>query len=218
MSMRRVRSVGQAEAFSRASAACGFTLVEVVIALSLVSLVMLGLIGAMRTFGDSATRLEARSLTMDELRIVPPFLDRILSRAVLRGVMTANATEPVGMFRGDGSSAQWLGVMPGRHGVGGLSHMRLALEELHGERALALRVQPFIGDDVVPDWAKAEPEAVINRIQSLRLRYLPAEGGEWLETWDDPNSLPGWVSLEAVTGAGPWPMMVFRLLTTGVQS
>lgn len=195
----------------------GFTLVEVVIALSLVSLVMLGLIGAMRTFGDSATRLEARSLTMDELRIVPPFLDGIFARAVLRGMTSSTATEPVGMFKGGGDAAEWLGVMPGRHGMGGLSHMRLALVDIYNERALALSVRPFVGDDVVPDWAAAEPEVVINRVRTFRLRYLPAEGGEWLEAWDNPASLPGWVSLEVATASGPWPMMVFRLLTTGAQ-
>lgn len=197
--------------------AAGFTLFEVVIALSLMSLVMLGLIGAMRTFGESATRLEGRSLTMDELRIVPPFLDSILSRAVLRGLMSETATEPVGMFRGAADTAEWLGVMPGRHGMGGLSHMRIALEALHNEPALALRVRPFVGDDVIPDWAVAEPEVVINRVRTLRLRYLPAEGGDWLESWSDPAKLPGWVSLEVTTASGPWPMMVFRLLSPGGQ-
>lgn len=218
MSWRGVRSVQASRTRSCGCRSCGFTLVEVVIALSLVSLVMLGLIGAMRTFGDSATRLEARSLTMDELRIVPPFLDSILARASLRGMTSAAATEPVGMFRGAATSAEWLGVMPGRHGVGGMSHMRLALETLYDESALTLRVRPFVGDDEIPAWSAAEPEVVINRVEIMRLRYLPAEGGEWLETWDDPASLPGWVSLEVVTRTGPWPMMVFRVLTTGVQS
>lgn len=191
----------------------GFTLIEVVIALSLVSLVMLGLIGAMRTFGASATRLEARSISLDELRLVPAFMDSILSRAVWRSLNLVSDDGSVGSFKGGREGAQWLGVMPGRHGMGGMSHMRLTVIEMYGERVLALQVLPFVGD-AAPDWSAVEPEVVVNQLRSVRFRYLAADGGEWQLLWEDPSTLPGWVSLEVTTMSGAWPLMIFRLLSS----
>lgn len=190
----------------------GFTLVEVVISLALVSLVMLGLVGAMRTFGDSASRMESRSSAIDDLRIVPGFLEQILSRASPRARQSSDAGAPFGWFEAYPQEMAWLGIMPGRHGAGGLSHFRLGLTEQSGSAVLALQLAPFRGDGDAPDWTRVEPEVVADQVVELAFRYLSADGGEWLETWGGDEALPGWVSISIKTRNAVWPTMIFRLL------
>ena len=52
----------------------GFTLVEVMVALTLLSLVMLVLGSAIRSMGASAERIDARSASIDEMRVATTFL------------------------------------------------------------------------------------------------------------------------------------------------
>lgn len=200
------------------STARGFTLVEVVISLALVSLVMLGLVGAMRTFGDSAGRIESRSSAIDDLRMVPGFLEQILSRASPRARAGIDATAQSGWFEGHSQALSWLGVMPGRHGAGGLSHFRLGLAEQGGNAVLAVQIAPFRGDDEPPDWTRLESEVVADQVVDVAFRYLSVEGGEWRETWAGDEALPGWVDISIKTRSTVWPMMIFRLIEAPVVS
>lgn len=190
----------------------GFTLVELVISLALVSLVMLGLVGAMRTFGDSASRIESRSIVVDDLRIVPVFLDRILSQASPRARGGLDATGQASWFEGGAQELAWLSIMPGRHGAGGLSHFRLSVTEQAGETVLAIQVLPFRGDGERPDWTTVEYEVVADQLLEIAFRYLPASGGDWMETWQGDEPLPGWIMISVKTRDAVWPMMIFRLL------
>ena len=56
-------------------AARGFTLIEVLIALTLLSLLMLALTGAMRAMGQTSERVEQRIEAEDDYRIAQAFLD-----------------------------------------------------------------------------------------------------------------------------------------------
>lgn len=190
----------------------GLTLIEVVIAISLVSLIMLGLVSAMRTLGESGARLESRMHANDALRLVPPFLERAFALASARARFATEADLGGTWFSGGADHVEWLGVMPARHGAGGLSHFRLAAHEIEGSIALALQVTPFVGGRAAPDWHMAQPEVLVPRLQTLELAYLASEGGDWQRQWSDPLNIPGWVMIRLRTTDSVWPDMMFRLL------
>ena len=66
------------------NSARGFTLVEVMVALVVLSLLMLGTLSALRTFGDTQTRIKATAQQTDQVRQVSQFLRNTLRQAVLQ--------------------------------------------------------------------------------------------------------------------------------------
>ena len=188
----------------------GFTLVEVIISLILVSLLLLALVSSLRSFGDASVRVDQRALTLDELRIAPGFLERVIGSSTSRA-RTDPTAGGVTWFQGTQTELEWLGIMPARHGVGGMSHFRLSQQDWYGRPSLVLQIAPFISDDVAPDWTQFEPEAVAENVVELSFSYLPATGGEWVSEWPAQQYQPGWVGLEVVTTAGAWPLLAFRI-------
>ena len=187
-------------------------MIEVTIGLSLLALIMLGLVSALRGLGDVAGRLEGRSQMGDELRMVPAFLDDTLRHASAR--LREGRPDESGStwFVGEPDRLEWVGVMPARHGVGGLSHFRLFLEgRARGGMSLILQVAPFRGDAEAPGWSQFPAETVIESVSALEIRYRAQEGGEWLGRWEHTRVLPGWVAIAIQGPDVSWPPLVFQL-------
>lgn len=188
---------------------CGFTLVEVIISLTLVSLIMLGLIGALSTFADAGARLDRRSVLLDEFRVVPRFLEGVIgsasSRARPPGVGSAQ------WFIGASERLSWLGTMPARHGAGGLTHFMLSTEPRGRQLALVLRMAPFVDDATDPEWEDAQPEVVVDGLSAVAFAYRALDEEEWVGDWQERPGLPGWVAVSMSSSGEYWPFMVFRL-------
>lgn len=187
----------------------GFTLVEVVIALALLSLVMLGLLGAMRTLGDSGSRLDARAMRGDELRLSATFLREAIGLASPRSYQRPGDLEVRGYFLGNAQSLEWLGVMPARHGAGGISHMRL-LPAQEG-RVLVLQVVPFDPQRAEPDWSQAEEAWLVEDLEQLVIQYQALEGADWRNEWSVPSHLPGRVQIQIQAAGYAWPPLIIAV-------
>lgn len=192
----------------------GFTLVEVVVALTLLSLILLGLVGAMRSFGQTSARLEAQTLAVDDLRLVGALLQRTIARAS-RTTYQDPADQAVRTwFAGGGAALAWLGQLPARHGAGGLSHLRLSVEEQtggEGRGRLLLQMVPYAGARNPPDWGALEPRVLLDDVDALRLQYRGYGEAEWLDVWDDPRVLPRFVRIVVAVGGRSWPPIVVQL-------
>ena len=189
----------------------GFTLVEVIIALTLMSMIMLALVGAFRVFAESGGRIQSRSTALDEYVLVPAFLGRVLSSATTeaRRVESNNAAL---WFQGASAELQWLGIMPARYGMGGLSHFKLAVSKADQGGELKVQILPFVGSDQQPDWDQAESEVMVRDVVRFELAYRALSGEEWRQAWGDMPGLPGWVSVRLETVSGHWPLMIFRIM------
>ena len=64
----------------------GFTLVEVLVVISLLSLVMLAMVSALRTTAQTEERVDLRLQRADEMRVATDFLRSILGRISARKV------------------------------------------------------------------------------------------------------------------------------------
>lgn len=197
---------------SRAGRTAGFTLVEVVIALSLVSVIMLGLITAFVTFGNTAARLDRRAIASDDVRLVYGFLRASLASASPRPYLREHDGANVSAFVGGDASLAWLGLMPARHGVGGLYHMRLDLERDDGASRLVLRYRPFRADEPEPDWSDAAEHLLLDEVSALVVAYRRVGSEEWHAGWHDEQVLPGHVRIGVSLGGSQWPALVVRVL------
>lgn len=191
--------------------ASGFTLVELLIVLVLLSLLALAMGSALRTASQTEARVDARLQRMDDLRIVSGFL-----RSVLGRVSAQKTTLPVVLgsspffFTGASDFMTWVGVMPARYGAGGRYHFRLGVTE---ERVLLLQYVLWEGGGVQPDWTVAQSVGLLSGVTGLALQYQDAAGEPPASTsqWTIIDRLPDRVMISIQTVYGVWPDIVVPL-------
>lgn len=189
----------------------GFTLVEVLIALVLISLLMLLLTAAMRSMGQSETAIAERVEQVEDYRTAVNFVRDVLGEASARPIArsVANGTSPPAFFVGSPAELSWIGVMPARYGVGGRHYMRLALEN----GALVLRYAPWLDAAAFSNWGSANSVVLVPDVGQLNLSYQDPRTGQWLPAWppeDVANNLPlpSAVQLELNSTRMVWPSLV----------
>ena len=98
----------------------GFTLLELLVVMGLLSAVMLALGAALRTIAQSEDRVDRRLAQADELRVASAFMRTTLGRVSARKMAPAPASgaSPV-LFAAAPEALAWVGVMPARYGQGG---------------------------------------------------------------------------------------------------
>lgn len=184
----------------------GFTLVEVVVAISLVAAVMLGMASAMRTLGGTAERLDRRVDDAEQMRAVGSFLRttlQTLARPPTAGVQLPQRASLVGGI----GAIEWTGLFPPRYGVGGMHRFRLHVRADPAPPALLLEFAPLRpGAEALP-WNQIAPEVRLDGVSGLRLRYRDRRG-EWLDQWASENELPTLIDLTLLTDDRNWPSII----------
>ncbi|WP_068635743.1 prepilin-type N-terminal cleavage/methylation domain-containing protein [Thauera butanivorans] len=194
----------------------GFTLVEVVVALTLLSLLVLGLVSALRSFGQTSARLEAQTLANDDIRLVGGLLQRTLSRSSARLRMDSPETNANSWFQGDAYSVAWLGHLPARHGAGGLTHLKLEVSSSgmpEGGR-LMLHIARFEGDKSAPGWQAGASRILLDRVDYMHIRYQGSdESGQpaWFDDWVEQPTVPTMIQIMLVVAGRPWPPIVAQV-------
>ena len=195
----------------------GFTLVELLVVMALLSLLMLGLASAMSTVSQTQERVDARLDRMDHQRVSVAFLRSVLGQAsaIRRQAGLRKQGESELFFEGGPQGMRWLGIMPARFGMGGRTHFQLSVE---GD-ALVLRFAPWQGPDVMPDWGQSQSYVIDRGVTAFALRYQNAKLGvaHWQPQWgpekDNEKELPSAVQIELQAASGVWPMMVIAMRT-----
>lgn len=185
----------------------GFTLVEVVVAVALVSVVLLGMVSAMRTLGQSASRLDDRIAANEELRAMSSLLRASLGvmEAPIKGAGASEAQRP--KLIGSAGAIEWVGLFPARFGVGGMHRFRLYMDSGATVPALVLGFAPLSRADQEPGWDSLAPAVRIDAVRGLIIRYQDQEG-HWLDRWEIADQLPQRLSVRILTAAGAWPDVV----------
>lgn len=190
------------------SCTSGFTLLELLVALSLLSLVMLGMGSALRSLAQVESRVDSRLRHADEMRVATGFLRTVLSRVSARKAESSSPGPQAYSFAGSADHVQWLGVMPARHGVAGMHHLRLRIEQA----GLVLRYAAWHGD-TVPDWGRAESLVLVAGATELAARFEDArrEPPHWVHAWLVSDAVPQRLALSITTPLGLWPAVVVNM-------
>lgn len=192
----------------------GFTLVELLVTMTLLSILMLGMVSALRTMGQAEERVDARLAKADEFRIATGFLRTILGRVSVRK-KTAPLVQGASayMFSGAPDAVAWVGVMPARQGAGGRNFFRLAVEQLQGESVLVIRFMPWSESTEFPDWSQADSRVLVKGVTSFELSYEDARQvpSVWMGAWQRTDGVPERVRIDLQTSAGPWPLWMVAL-------
>lgn len=197
----------------------GFTLVEMLVAMSLLSLIMLGLAGAMGTMGRTETSIDNRLERMDESRTGADFLRSVLSRISAKKVQglqeqgMLERTKPPFFFSGNAEAMTWVGVMPARYGVGGRYHFRLAMGEYLGAPAVILSYTPWVDQQTQPSWGAAENYPILPHATALSFQYLNAaiDPPQWGGDWGVIDQLPQAVQVLMSSDKAALPPVVVQM-------
>lgn len=194
----------------------GFTLLELLVVMTMMSLVALAMAGAMHTMAQTEARVDERLLRADDFRVASGFLRSTLGRVSLRKL---DPPPPLGanvhMFVAEPDALTWVGVMPARHGAGGRHVFRLSVEKAGNENHLVMRFSPMLEAAAFPDWPNAESRILANDVTEFSIAYQDARQlpAQWLPSWAVPDRLPSRVKLTLQTPAGGWPDLVIPVRT-----
>lgn len=195
----------------------GFTLVELLVGLSLLSLLTLLLFGGFR-FGLRAWEVgSARLEGADAVASAQGLLRREFSEAQPVLVGTPTEATPV-LFSGAADRLTFVAPLPAHRGTGGFHVFELALRPAGGTaptNELLLRWHLYRADDTAPGFDPKDESVVLAGVDAIELSYFgpPTQGAaaQWLKLWDGRLGLPKLVRLQVVFPPGDdrrWPDLV----------
>lgn len=194
----------------------GFTLLELLIAMTLLGLVFALLTGALG-FGAAAWRTGGERLERNtSLQAVHDLLRRRIGGALaLRGPPFAE--RDFAAFRGDAETVEFAGAAPARAMPDGIFAYRLAVED----GTLVLRWAPMGWvDDAPSPPADLTPEILVQGLEALEISYFGTaereEAAGWRAGWQAEDGLPELVKLSfrfPPEDARRWPDFVIAVRT-----
>lgn len=171
----------------------GFTLLEVLLALVLMALAMVGVWGALRTGARITRGADAEIQQADRVRAVQGFLRGYLGGAQPQG-FAQKPDQPAQMFVGDTRKLSYVAPMPAQLGDGGLFVQSLQLVRNNGDDGyqLQLTYSP-LSSDTAP-MAISKPELLLDHVADGGFEYLFAAGGgkpaQWRDSWRNTSGMP----------------------------
>ena len=203
----------------------GFTLLEIMVAMVILTLIVTASFGALR-LGERSweTGLE-RSARNETLRSVSGVLERLVSQAL--PVQWKDATVSRLAFDGAPESLRFIGPAPSHNGSTGLFEYTLNL--LPGARdsrlMLYYRLHDPDRDDFAEPGSDRQQVTLVEELRSARFSFFgdPTDKGEkpgWHERWNnEAKAYPQLIriSLEASDPRDQWPELYLPLRTATLQ-
>ena len=194
----------------------GFTLIELLVVMTLLSVIMLGLVTALRNIAQTESKIDQRLERLDEIRVARTFLQQTLSRV---SSSTLDAPDAPGKtiipFAATPDILTWVGILPARPNLGGRHFFKLAMENTPTGDELVLRFAPWQPDLISPDWSQTEARTLIRGIlkMTIQTQGLPPRGHAlaqswpkgWQNGWPIPDVLPEQLRLNLIDAQGVWP-------------
>ena len=194
----------------------GFTLLELLIAMTLLAVLMGVLYGGLNTAIQSWTRGSERLEMMNTVRLTEDFLRTRLrqSRTVYRNDVASGQQQVY--FSGEAEQLIWVTPMLTHLGLGGLYVLELDWPE---RRYLRLRWFPYRpGDgleDVVIDPDHVGDTVLLEQVNEFSIRYYGTRENDqepqWYQSWDSLHQRPQLVSLQITMAGQEWPPLTVAL-------
>ena len=175
----------------RARVNTGFTLLEVLIALVLLSFILMILYGSLYTSARSWRDSEIRSQQTDDKRLVLSFIRRQLGEAM--PMLQVGEQERRVMFQGENSSLQFVSSLPAHHAGSGLYFLKFVVHQdaLWLKYTTLARDKAMFEEDI---FVEAEAISLLEDIEAIDLDYFGRDNVDaepaWHDEWDNKERLP----------------------------
>jgi general secretion pathway protein J len=190
--------------------ALGFTLVELLIAITLLGLLMVMLFGGLRFGTQATTAASSIVVRTSEIATAYGFLREALGNAQPLPVDDATP-QPRVMFDGDADHLEFVALPPGHLAPGDFHRLYVGLDDAPrsndgGRRPLMLRWNGVPRGPGASEPVAVPPSILRDRVGRVEFAYFgPGENGEpaaWQPRWQAAKSLPDLVRIRITFGDG----------------
>jgi general secretion pathway protein J len=193
----------------------GFTLLEIMLVLSLLGVLLTLVGGAMLGANRAMLKAQHYTTSLDEMRAAQRFLRSSIGQALPLD-SSEDDSESSGFFVGSSQRLQFVATLPGELG-GGIQLHTLELHGPEGKRDLQVafaQIQSTADGTTSTPWG--EPQVLVRGVEQLQLSYKgvtpKGEPTGWMADWPWPTRLPRAVRIDArVNGPVPWLTEVVAL-------
>ncbi|QFU76707.1 prepilin-type N-terminal cleavage/methylation domain-containing protein [Halioglobus maricola] len=196
----------------RKRASSGFTLVEVMVAISILSLVMLALVTGLRTLGNTQVALERKTERVDEIRTLSGFLRDLMEAAVVGessgGLTLGTGGKDTTYFRLRDGGVEWKSTILFGEAYGGSHIVRLAKE---GD-ALVLRwAEPTESGDSPDLWNDGPYRVLLAEVEEFYVEFRPEFTDDWVDRWEQENIAPALTRMQIKSSGRFWPVLIMQV-------
>ena len=201
--------------------AAGFTLLEVLAALVLLALLLVGVYSGIRTATHSVRSGTAAIERLDQIRSAQQFLQRELAQSLAQPISHTDQGEPI-YFSGSAHEMRYVAPLPGYLGKLGPQLQRLQLVD-DGHDGLRLELSlALLPPDGKPPQALGEPQVLLDHIRDGSFSYRGVDGRgaavPWTTAWADGRVLPQLVRIRLQSqGSVDWPQLDVPLRVNPMQ-
>ena len=210
----------------------GFTLIEVLIAMTLLSIMVVLLFSSLRICAKSWEQGENKITEVNEVAVVYYFFHRHLSSAIplwndftakdgsqSEAGATTEKADKIFSFQGKNQSLEFASVFPASAARSGVQLFSIQLQEEDDDQVIKVTLTPFFPVSEGEEWHKEEV-VLIKHVSNFSLAYFGATGntGEssWQDEWLDKDVQPRLVKISINTTNGVfWPEMIIELKVSG---
>ncbi len=213
----------------------GFTLIEVLIAMTLLSIMVVLLFASLRICAQSWEQGESKITEVNEVAVVYNFFQRHLTSAIplwndfsdKDGVAsrsetgTAENKDRTFSFQGKKQSLQFVSVFPASAGRSGMQLFSIQPQQEDGEQVIKVTLTPFFPVTGGEEW-RQEEVVLLRHVSDFTLAYFGAVVGSgessWQDEWLEKDTQPRLVKISIGTENGVfWPEMIIELKVAGAE-
>ena len=198
----------------RQAADAGFTLLEIMVALLVLSMIVTSAFGTLRLGQRSWQAGVTKAAATEDQRTVKELLRRQFNQ-ILPLSRPLDGKERLA-FEGDARQVRFIAPAPRQHGAGGLLEFTL-----NGQRYSGLTLSYRLLDPAAEGWgpeSEAQQITLVDGLRKATLRYYGAtvkdQPPRWHRQWrDDAEEFPQLVQLQLTSrdDAPPWPDLYLTL-------
>jgi general secretion pathway protein J len=200
----------------------GFTLIEVLIAMTLLGIMVVLLFSSMKICAESWQKGEDKITQVNDVAVVYQFFQHHLGIALPLWDDFSEEGNKVFAFQGRNQSLQFVSSFPASAKKAGLQRFSLDLIKDGDEQVIQVSITPFYPVAEGEEWRKEEVD-LLRHVRSFSLNYYnvedPQAEGMWQEDWLDQETLPRLVKIKIERDDGSfWPEMSVELKSEPQQS
>ena len=177
----------------------GFTLVELLLAITLMSMLLALAYGGLRATTRAADRGQTILEESGRVRMAHQFIHKQLNQVLPLAYEQDEDKKERKLFEGSSNSVRFVGPMPGYLSFGGPQVQELSIVPHDNGRALVLSHALLQGFEEADMYVRA-PILLLDNIDDASFSFLGVdETGaltSWTPDWPDPETLPKAISLE----------------------
>lgn len=199
----------------------GFTLIEVLIAMTLLGVMVVLLFSSMKICADSWQKGEDKITQVNDIAVVYQFFQHHVGTAkpVWNDFSEDNQDFS---FQGKPQELQFVSAFPASAKKSGLQLFSLNLVKEGDEQFLQVSIIPFYPAAKGEEWRKEEV-TLLEHVRNFSLSYFALDEsqteGSWQEDWVEQETLPRLIKIKIETEDGSyWPEMMIALKAEPTES